>query len=165
MRILFMGNPDDEKFMKEALGEASVGYMEGEVPIGAVAVKDGVIIARAHNQRRKLKDITAHAELLVLRKLSPKLENLNLAGITIYSTLEPCMMCAGALIHYRARRVVYGAVDLKFGASGSKCNLFENSGIEITGRVLDEDCRELLYRFFEKELHIPSKKWEDIELE
>lgn len=165
MRILFMGNPDDEKFMKEALGEASVGYMEGEVPIGAVAVKDGVIIARAHNQRRKLKDITAHAELLVLRKLSPKLENLNLAGITIYSTLEPCMMCAGALIHYRARRVVYGAVDLKLGASGSKCNLFENSGIEITGRVLDEDCRELLYRFFEKELRIPSKKWEDIELE
>ena len=156
---------DDEKFMKEALGEAAAGFMSGEVPIGAVAVYDGEIVARAHNERRALKDITAHAEMMCLRELSPGLDKLNLAGYTIYTTLEPCAMCAGAMIHYRISRVVYGTKDLKLGASGSAFNFLENAGIEVTGGVLDEDCREILYRFFKQEIGYTSKKWEDIELE
>jgi tRNA(adenine34) deaminase len=155
----------DEKFMREALGEAAIGFMSGEVPIGAVAVYEGDIVARGHNRRRALKDITAHAEMMCLRDLSPSLEKLDLSGYTIYSTLEPCSMCAGAMIHYHVSRVVFGAKDLKLGAAGSAYDFLRDAGIEVVGGVLDEDCREILYKFFKKELGRESKKWEDIELE
>jgi tRNA(adenine34) deaminase len=158
-------NADDIRFMREALGEAENALAEGEVPIGAVAVSDGVIVARGHNRRRALEDITAHAEMVCLRNLSPKLDGLNLTNITIYSTLEPCAMCAGAMIHYGCARVVYGAKDLKLGASGSAFNFLSEAKIPVTGGVLDEECREILSTFFENELGYPSRKWEDIEIE
>ncbi len=151
--------------MKEALVEAELAFSEGEVPIGAVALKNGEIVARGYNRRRALNDITAHAEMMCLRDLSPKLNRLNLNDITIFSTLEPCAMCAGAMIHYGMKRVVYGARDLKLGADGSSFNFLSESGIEIISGILDEECRQILYKFFESELGRPSKIWEDIELE
>jgi tRNA(adenine34) deaminase len=156
---------DDEKYMTEALGEAAAGFMSGEVPIGAIAVCNGEIVARGHNERRATKDITAHAEMICVRSLSPSLEKLNLDGYTIYTTLEPCAMCAGLMVHYRVSRVVFGAKDLRLGAAGSKYNFLGDAGIEVTGGVLDEECREILYRFFRKETGYPTKDWEDIELE
>ncbi|MFH1675494.1 MAG: nucleoside deaminase [bacterium] len=158
-------NDTDIQFMREALNEARVGLNEGEVPIGAVAVSDGVIIASGHNRRRALNDITAHAEMICLRELSPHLKELNLSGITIYSTLEPCAMCAGAMIHYRADRIVYGARDLKHGASGSVYNFPSEAGIPVTQGICEKECREILYEFIEHELGSESKTWEDIELE
>ena len=155
----------DEKFMKEALGEAAAGFMSGEVPIGAVAVYNGEIVSRGHNQRRAQNDITAHAEMICIRHLSPDLEKLSLAGYTIYSTLEPCAMCAGMMIHYRISRVVFGAKDLKLGAAGSRYDFLHEAGIETTAGVLDGACREILYKFFEQEIGHSSKKWEDIVLE
>jgi len=158
-------NTEDIEFMREALAEAKTGYSEGEVPIGAVAVRNGRILARGHNQRRLLNDLTAHAEMMCLRKIGPFLDDLDLSDITIYSTLEPCSMCAGAMVHYRIGRVVFGAKDLRLGASGSKLDLLCTNGIEVVSGVLDNECREVLYRFFEHELGKPSKSWEDIELE
>jgi len=154
-------NSVDLEFMKEALVGAKAGYSEGEVPIGAVAVRDGKILTRGHNQRRLFNDLTAHAEMMCFRKIGPFLESMDLSDITIYTTLEPCAMCAGAMIHYKVGRVVYGARDLKLGAS----EMLEERGIEVTGGVLDEECRKVLYRFFEHENGEMSKKWEDIELE
>jgi len=156
---------DDRKFMHEALAEAKTGYSEGEVPIGAVAVRKGKILSRGHNQRRLLNDLTAHAEMMCLRKIGPYLDDLDLSDIAIYSTLEPCAMCAGAMVHYKIGRVVYGAKDLRLGASGSKLDLLRTNGIEVMSGILDNECREVLYRFFEHELGKPSKSWEDIELE
>lgn len=156
--------PSDISFMREALLEARAALDEGEVPIGAVAVSNGKIIARGHNRRRALSDITAHAEMICLRNLSPSLNGLNLSGITIYSTLEPCAMCAGAMIHYGAERVVFGASDLKLGASGSACNFLEQAGIPVTPSILHVECTDILLAFFERELGHPSKTWEDIKL-
>jgi len=155
----------DIEFMLEALKEARMALDEGEVPIGAVAVRDGKVIARGHNRRRALNDITAHAEMQCLREFDPNSNGLYLEGVTIYSTLEPCSMCSGAMIHYGCSRVVYGAKDLKLGASGSRYNFLEDAGIDVSSGVLDEECREILYGFFKTEIGMPSKAWEDIELE
>lgn len=155
----------DDEFMVEALDEAGKAFADGEVPIGAVAVKNGRVVAKGHNRRRALSDITAHAEMMCLRDLSKSLNGLSLKNITIYSTLEPCAMCAGAMIHYGVERVVWGAKDLKLGASGSAYDFFNGSGIDVQSGVSDLECREILYRFFEKELGKKSKCWEDIELE
>jgi len=151
--------------MLEALREAEIGYEEGEVPIGAVAVRDGKIVAMGHNRRRALSDITAHAEMMCLRNLSHELDGFDLGEITIYSTLEPCAMCAGAMIHYGIGRVVYGARDLRLGADGSEYNFLDDAKIEVTGGVLDRECREILYKFFEKETGTASRTWQDIALE
>ena len=152
----------DDFFMGEALKKAEEAEREGEVPIGAVAVKDGEIIARGHNQRRGLSDITAHAEIMALRELSPGLGSMDLSGITIYSTLEPCAMCAGAMLHYRVARIVYGARDLKLGAIDSRFHVLKGSKIEVREGVLRDECAAILTSFFEKELGRPSREWEDI---
>jgi tRNA(adenine34) deaminase len=158
--------PPDERpdaaFMRAAIKEAEKALAEGEVPIGAVAVKGGTIAARGHNRRRALSDITAHAEMMCLRDLSPQLDNMDLGDITIYSTLEPCTMCAGAMIHYGVKRVVYGARDIKLGAAGSAFDILNVADIEITSGVLGSECRRILLDFFERELGQPSNSWEDI---
>ncbi len=151
--------------MKEALEQAREALTEGEVPIGAVAVRDGRIISRGRNRRRALNDITAHAEMMCLRNLDGAIGGLSLAGVTVYSTLEPCAMCAGALVHYGASRVVYGAKDVKLGAAGSAFDILGQGGIEAIGGILETECRRILEAFFEEELGQPSKAWEDIELE
>ena len=152
----------DAAFMRAAIKEAEKALIEGEVPIGAVAVRSGTVIARGHNQRRALGDITAHAEMMCIRDLSPNLDGMSLAEVTIYSTLEPCAMCAGAMIHYGVKRVVYGARDLKLGAAGSAFDFLNLTDIEITPGVLEDECRMLLLDFFQRELGTRSNSWEDI---
>ena len=158
-------NELDELFMREAIRQAEEARSEGEVPIGAVAVRDSRIVSRGHNQRRSLQDITAHAEMMAIRDLSPKLRSLDLDGVTIYSTLEPCAMCAGAMLHYGVDRVVYGAKDLKLGAVDSAFHVLNGTGIEVRSGVCRSECEAILLKFFEKELGKPSKSWEDITLE
>lgn len=161
---------DDERFMAEAIVEAQKGMAEGEVPIGAVAVKDGVVIARGHNKRITLSDITAHAEIVCLRDLSARHQDhhgnlsFDLSDVAIYSTLEPCAMCLGAMIHYHIVRVVYGERDVLFGACGSKFAFHEKAYIKVSGGVLRCESRQPLLDFFEKELGHKSNKWMDIEL-
>ena len=142
----------EDRFMREALAEAEQALAEGEVPIGAVVVQDGVIIARAHNRRETWHDPTAHAEILALREAAVKLGSWRLENATIYVTLEPCPMCAGAMVQGRVTRVVYGAPDPKAGAAGSLINLLQhdkfNHRVEIIGGVLAEEGGELLRRFF-----------------
>ena len=156
---------DDEQLMRQALAEAEAALAEGEVPIGAVAVRGGRAIARGHNRRNGLQDITAHAEMMCLRDLSRQ-EGLSfdLSEVTIYSTLEPCAMCAGAMIHYRVGRCVYGERDLQMGAAGSVFDILDKSAVQVTGGVLREECRRPLLTFFEKQLGRPSTSWEDIRI-
>ena len=156
---------DYERFMQEAIKEAEKGFAEGEVPIGAVAVRDGEIIARGHNRRNGMTDITRHAEMECLHDLSRYLDgNLDLSEITIFSTLEPCAMCSGAMIHYGIRNVVYGETDVINGAAGSKYDFLKRAGVKITSGVLRDSCRDILLKFFEKELGVKSLVWKDIEL-
>jgi len=143
-----------EKFMKEALKEADKAFVLNEVPVGAVAVVDGKIIARAHNRREALIDPTAHAEVLCIKKASKKLGGWRLNRVEVYTTLEPCAMCAGALIHARVKELVYGADDPKAGACGSRLDLTKkgllNHELKITRGVLKEECSEILKRFFKE---------------
>lgn len=149
-----------EKFMKEALKEAKKAYDKLEVPVGAVIVKDGKVIARAHNIKEQKNDTTKHAEILAISKASKKLESWRLIDCEMYVTLEPCSMCAGALINSRIKKVYIGAMDAKTGACGSVFNLLEdytfNHKVEIETGILADDCEELLKKFF-KELR-ESKK-------
>lgn len=151
--------------MREALEEARRAEAEGEVPIGAVAVRNGRVVARGHNRRRALKDITAHAEMMALRDLSTNLSSFDLHDITIYSTLEPCAMCSGAMLHYGVGRVVYGAKDLKLGAVDSVYDVARGNGLSVTAGVLSGECSEILLKFFQRELGYLAKEWEDIALE
>ena len=147
-------NPDDEKFMREALALARQAEAAGEVPVGAVLVKDGAIIASGWNQPISAHDPTAHAEVMVLRAAGRIAGNYRLTGTTLYVTLEPCAMCAGALVHARVGRLVYGAADPKTGAAGSVFDLMRtdqlNHRIEVTGGVLTEECGALLKDFFSR---------------
>lgn len=142
----------DQIFMREAITEAIKAAREGEVPIGAVIVFDNQIIARAHNLRETNGDPTAHAEILVLREAASLKKHWRLSGTTLYTTLEPCPMCAGAMVMARTKRLVYGASDPKAGAAGSLMNIVQdprlNHRLEVTGGVLEEECRELLKDFF-----------------
>lgn len=144
--------PSDEDFMREALKEAQRAFEEDEVPIGAVIVKDGEILARAHNLREKLNDPTAHAELIAIRLAAAKLNSWRLLDTTVYVTVEPCPMCAGALVLARVKRLVFGATDPKAGAAGTLMNLLDDSRlnhqVEVTGGVLEEESRKLLRAFF-----------------
>lgn len=145
----------DKEFMTLALEEASRAYEEGEVPIGAVLVDgNGILICREHNRIEQLHDATAHAELLVLRGASKKLNRRRLSDCTLYSTVEPCAMCAGALVLCRVKRLVYGATDSKFGAAESIFNVVNNFALnhqlEVTAGVMEEESRELLKKFFSK---------------
>ncbi len=141
-----------EKFMKEALKEAKKAYEKEEVPVGCVIVKDGKIIARAHNLKETKYDTTKHAEILAIQKASKKLKSWRLIDCDMYVTLEPCSMCAGAIINSRIRKVYYGASDEKTGAIGSVFNLLEdykfNHKVEYQSGIMQEECEGILKEFF-----------------
>ena len=145
----------DDYFMREALRQAARALEAEEVPIGAVIVRGGKIIARAFNQVEALKDATAHAEMLALTQAEEAAGDWRLTDCTIYVTKEPCPMCAGAIVHTRLARVVFGAADPKAGAAGSALNLLQfptlNHRCEITGGVRDAECRALLQSFFSEQ--------------
>ena len=142
----------DDYFMGEALRQAAKAYEREEVPVGAVIVRAGRIIARAYNQVEILKDATAHAEMLALTQAEHSVGDWRLTDCTLYVTKEPCPMCAGAVVHTRLARVVFGAGDPKGGAAGGAMNLLQfptlNHRCEITGSVRAEECRQLLKTFF-----------------
>ena len=142
----------DDYFMGEALRQAARAFAAEEVPVGAVMVRAGRIIARAFNQVELLKDATAHAEMLVLTQAQEAVGDWRLTDCTLYVTKEPCPMCAGAVVHTRLARVVFGAGDPKGGAAGGAMNLLQfptlNHRCEITGSVRAEECRQLLKTFF-----------------
>ena len=145
---------DDSFFMTEALKEARLAADENEVPVGCVIVHDGRIIGRAHNQREQLNDPTAHAEMIAVTQAAAALESWRLTGCTVYVTLEPCPMCAGALVLARVKRLVFGARDEKAGACGTLCNLVQddrlNHQVDITEDVLADEAAALLREFFRK---------------
>jgi tRNA(adenine34) deaminase len=142
----------DDYFMGEALRQAARAYAAEEVPVGAVVVRQGRIIARAYNQVELLKDATAHAEMLALTQAESAVGDWRLTDCTLYVTKEPCPMCAGAIVHVRLARVVFGAPDPKAGAAGSALNLLQFPGLNhrcaITQGVRLEECRKLLLSFF-----------------
>ena len=144
----------DQIYMDEALKEAGEAFKKDEVPIGAVMVYDRKIIARAHNQIKLLKDPTAHAEMIALTQAAGYLKNERLLDCSMYVTVEPCAMCAGALVLARVKRLVYGAADPKAGACGSVLNLADNKRLnhrmEVKKGVLAEESRQLLKEFFKK---------------
>ena len=143
---------NDEKWMTFAIKQAVKADAEGEVPVGAVIVKDGQLIAQAHNQPISTKDATAHAEIQLLRAAGKHQKNYRLIDTTIYVTLEPCAMCLGAMMHARIARIVFGASDPKTGVCGSHVDLttesFFNHEIEISRGILEKECKELLQSFF-----------------
>jgi tRNA(adenine34) deaminase len=142
----------DAAMMREALQLAARGALRGEVPVGAVVVKDGRIVGQGYNAPILSSDPTAHAEIAALREAARALENYRLSGCTLYVTLEPCAMCAGAIMHARIARLVYGAADSKTGACGSVVDLFAedrlNHHAEVTGGVLAAEAAEQLSAFF-----------------
>ncbi len=142
----------DEEFMRKALAEAEEAAAAGEVPIGAVIVVDGRIVARDHNRREELNDPTAHAEILALRKAGKELGRWRLGRATLYVTVEPCPMCAGAMVQARLERLVYGARDLKAGAVESTVNLVRNKAynhqVEVRAGCLEDACADVMTRFF-----------------
>lgn len=143
---------NDEYFMREALSQARAAECLGEVPVGAVVVREGVIVGRGFNSPIGENDPTAHAEIAALRDAARTLENYRLPGCELFVTLEPCAMCAGAILHARIARVIYGARDLKTGVHGSVVDLFAverlNHHTEVLGGVLAEECSRLLSGFF-----------------
>ncbi|MDL2324293.1 nucleoside deaminase [Ruminococcaceae bacterium OttesenSCG-928-A16] len=142
---------NDEQLMRQALAEAKLAGLEGEVPVGAVVVKDGEIIARAHNQREGGKNALCHAETMAIDAACKALGGWRLWQCELFVTLEPCPMCAGAIINSRIKRVVYGAADEKAGCCGTVVNLFAlpfNHHPLVQGGLLEEECREELQTFF-----------------
>ena len=143
---------DDEQWMNLAIKQAVKAEVKGEVPVGAILVKDGLLIAKAHNQPISTNDATAHAEIQLIRSAGKKQENYRLTGTSLYVTLEPCAMCLGAMMHARIERIVYGAHDPKTGACGSSVNLIEancfNHKIDLVSGILENQCGELLKKFF-----------------
>src|SRR5437773_2149471 len=142
----------DDYFMREALRQATRAYEAEEVPVGAVIVREGRVIARSYNQVELLKDATAHAEMLAITAAEGAIGDWRLTDCTLYVTKEPCPMCAGAIVHVRLARVVFGASDLKAGAAGSVLNLLQfptlNHRCAITVGVREAECRALLQNFF-----------------
>jgi tRNA(adenine34) deaminase len=147
-------SPTDEYFMREALRLAEKAAGRDEVPIGAVVVREGKIIARAYNQVELLKDATAHAEMLALTQAEAAVGDWRLTDCDLYVTKEPCAMCAGALVHTRIRRVIFGCADPAAGAAGSIINLLQMPGFnhrcDIASGVLQDDCAAILQNFFRK---------------
>lgn len=150
----------DDYFMREALRQAAHALKAEEVPVGAVIVRGGKIIARAFNQVETLKDATAHAEMLALTQAQEAVGDWRLTDCTLYVTKEPCPMCAGAIVHTRLARVVFGAGDPKGGAAGGALNLLQfptlNHRCEITGGVREAECRALLRSFFAYQRRKPN---------
>jgi tRNA(adenine34) deaminase len=151
----------DEYFMREALRQASKGYEAAEVPVGAVIIRAGKIIARSHNQVELLKDATAHAEMLALTQAEEAVGDWRLTDCELYVTKEPCPMCAGAIVHTRLRRVIFGCSDPISGAAGSVINLLQmptlNHQCHISGGVLESECAALLRDFFRQKRNTPEK--------
>jgi tRNA(adenine34) deaminase len=145
-------NATDEDYMRRALAIAREAEATGEVPVGAVIVRDGTIIAEGWNQPIRAQDPSAHAEMIALRAAGQALGIYRLTDTTLYVTLEPCAMCAGAMVHARVRRLVFGATDPRAGAAGSVFNIVQhpalNHRIDVSGGVLVEDCGALLRGFF-----------------
>ncbi|MFA7435156.1 MAG: nucleoside deaminase [Bacilli bacterium] len=143
---------DDVLFINEAINEAMIAYSKGEVPVGCVIVVDGKIIARGHNQREAKNSVLAHAEIIAIEEASKKLNRWILDDATIYITLEPCLMCAGAIFQARMKRVVYGASEPKFGGLGSLININEiqeiNHKLEITSGVKADYIAGIMKNFF-----------------
>ncbi|EGR4254822.1 tRNA adenosine(34) deaminase TadA [Vibrio cholerae] len=144
----------DEQFMRRAIALATQAEAQGEVPVGAVLVRDGEIIAEGWNGSITNHDATAHAEIEVIRKAGKALSNYRLLDTTLYVTLEPCPMCAGALLHSRVKRIVYGAPDLKAGAAGTVMDLFSSQAAyhyaTVEKGLLEEECRAQLQTFFQR---------------
>lgn len=152
---------EDERFMRAAMTQAKKAYALWEVPIGCVIVYEGKIIARGYNRRNTDKNTTSHAEINAIRKASKKLGDWRLEGCTIYITLEPCQMCAGAIVQARITRAVIGSMNPKAGCGGSVLNLLEmpqfNHQVEVTRGVLQEECSGMLSGFF-KELREKKRR-------
>ena len=144
----------DRQFMEQALEQAQLAAIAGEVPVGAVIVRNGVVLSKAFNKPITNHDPSAHAEMLVLRQAALSEENYRLPGTTLYVTLEPCTMCAGAMLHARVDRIVYGAADPKTGAAGSVLDVFSSKQINhqtsVEGGVMSEECGQLLRSFFKE---------------
>jgi tRNA(adenine34) deaminase len=147
-------NHSDDEFMREALKEASKAARQGEVPVGAVVVKDGKVIGRGHNLTEKKQSALTHAELVALGKASKKLKSWRLIDCDLYVTLEPCTMCAGAIVLSRIRNLVYGTTDPKAGAVDSTARVMENEKlnhrVKVTRGVLKEECAGVLTDFFKE---------------
>lgn len=152
----------DIQFMQAACQQALLARNEGEVPVGAVVVKDGVIIATGYNRPIGEHDPTAHAEIMALRAAADFIGNYRLPGCELYVTLEPCMMCAGAMMHARLARVIYAASDPKTGVAGSLLNVFEhgqlNHHTQVTGGVLADECSSMLKDFFAHRRAVAAQK-------
>ena len=157
----------EEKFMKEAIKQAKKAYRLEEVPIGCVIVHEGKVIARGYNRRNTDKNTLSHAELLAIKKASKKLGDWRLEGCTMYVTLEPCQMCAGAIVQSRLTEVVMGCMNKKAGCGGSILNLLEmkefNHQVKVTRGVLEEECSTMLSDFF-RELRNKKKHKKDIDM-
>lgn len=153
-----------EKYMKEALKEAQKAYNKLEVPVGCVIVKDDKIIARGHNLKETKFDTTKHAEIIAIQKASKKLQSWRLLDCDMYVTLEPCSMCAGAIINSRIKNLYIGTLDEKTGAAGSVLNLFEdyafNHKVTVEKEILKEDCEKMLKNFFKELRNQKNKKTE-----
>ena len=143
---------NDEEMMREALAEAEAAREDGEVPVGAVLTRDGIVIARGRNAVIGRADPTAHAEIVAIRAAARAIGNYRLTGVTMYSTIEPCAMCAGALVHARVDRLVYGAKDAKAGAVETHFGVcttdFLNHQVSVEGGILEDECRRVLQSFF-----------------
>ena len=148
----YKNRESDESFMREALRQAQKAYEADEVPVGAVVVRAGKVIGRAYNQVELLKDATAHAEMLALTQAEAAVGDWRLVDCDLYVTKEPCVMCAGALIHVRIRRLIFGCADTKSGGAGGMINLLQHSALnhhcEITSGVLQNECVAILQNFF-----------------
>lgn len=156
-----MINPDHATFMRVALNEARIAFEQDEVPVGAVVVRDGRIIGRGHNQKETLRDPTAHAEMLAITAASSAVGDWRLTECTMYVTLEPCPMCAGAIVLARLKCVVYGTDDPKFGGCGSLFSIADdprtNHQVDIVSDVEGEECGRLLTDFFRKQRALGKK--------
>lgn len=143
-----------QDWMQVALRQAQMAFEQGEVPIGAVIVHNGQVIAAAHNEREQNNDPTAHAEILVIQRAAKVLESWRLMDTTLYVTLEPCPMCAGAIMQSRIKQLVYGAMDIKGGATGSVMNVLDytlwNHRVDVVAGVLEDECKDILKLFFKK---------------
>jgi len=153
-RITLTEDRANLRWMRAALREAERGAAEDEVPVGAVVIREGRLVARAHNRPVRLNDPTAHAEVLALRRAGRKLGNYRLIGCSLYVTIEPCAMCASALTHARVKRLVFGARDPKAGAAGSALEVLNhpklNHRVEVLSGIMEEECSALLREFFRR---------------
>ena len=152
--IAHTSTPDDVRFMRMALRQAQIAFDMKEIPIGCVIVKDGVVIGKGYNQVEQLKDATAHAEIIAIGTAASTLDNWRLDGCTLYVTLEPCPMCAGAILNSRVSRIVYGSPDTRFGGCGTTVDVITGNAlkrdVQVTGGILADECLGLLKGFFQQ---------------